>query len=59
MGYDEGLIRPDLLIVEAGRGEVINPKRKDREAAILGKSSLFSFSMKSPKLIIQTSLHQH
>jgi cleavage and polyadenylation specificity factor subunit 2 len=36
MGYDEGLIRPDLLIVEAGRGEVINPKRKDREAAILG-----------------------
>lgn len=36
MGYDEGLIRPDLLIVEAGRGEVVNPKRKDREAALIG-----------------------
>lgn len=40
MGYDEGLIRPDLLIVEAGRGEVVNPKRKDREAALLGMSPL-------------------
>jgi cleavage and polyadenylation specificity factor subunit 2 len=34
-GYDEGLMRPDLLIVEGGRAEVSNPKRKDREKAFI------------------------
>ena len=36
-GYEEGLMRPDLLIVEAGRSQVINPKRRDREVALLGE----------------------
>nr|XP_019012680.1 cleavage and polyadenylation specificity factor subunit 2 [Kwoniella pini CBS 10737]OCF51461.1 cleavage and polyadenylation specificity factor subunit 2 [Kwoniella pini CBS 10737] len=31
----EGVLRPDLLIVEGGRSEVVNPKRRDRETAIL------------------------
>lgn len=30
-------MRPDLLIVEAGRSLVVNPKRRDREAALLGE----------------------
>ncbi|WWC70688.1 uncharacterized protein I206_104639 [Kwoniella pini CBS 10737] len=34
-GYAEGVLRPDLLIVEGGRSEVVNPKRRDRETAIL------------------------
>lgn len=37
-GYEEGVLRPDLLIVEGGRSLVTNPKRRDREAALLGKS---------------------
>lgn len=40
MGYDEGLIRPDLLIVEAGRATVTNPKRREREKAVIGESAL-------------------
>ncbi|WVW84589.1 hypothetical protein I302_106623 [Kwoniella bestiolae CBS 10118] len=34
-GYAEGVLRPDLLIVEGGRSEVINPKRRERETALL------------------------
>lgn len=37
MGYDEGVLRPDLLIVEAGRTNMVNAKRRDREAALLGE----------------------
>lgn len=37
VGYDEGVLRPDLLIVEAGRTNVVNAKRRDREAALLGE----------------------
>lgn len=37
IGYDEGVLRPDLLIVEAGRSMVVNPKRRERETALLGK----------------------
>jgi len=42
VGYDEGVLRPDLLVVEAGRTNVVNVKRRDREAALLGKSSTFA-----------------
>lgn len=35
-GYSEGVLRPDLLIVEGGRSEIVNPKRRDREKALLG-----------------------
>ena len=34
-GYSEGVTRPDLLIVEAGRSDVVNAKRRDRESAFL------------------------
>nr|ODO01039.1 cleavage and polyadenylation specificity factor subunit 2 [Cryptococcus depauperatus CBS 7855] len=34
-GYAEGVLRPDLLVVEAGRCLVINSKRKERELAII------------------------
>ena len=29
-------MRPDLLIVEGGRSLVVNPKRRERESALLG-----------------------
>lgn len=35
-GYADGVLRPDLLIVEGGRSMVVNPKRKEREAALIG-----------------------
>lgn len=34
-GYAEDIRRPDLLIVEGDRSMVVNPKRRDRETAIL------------------------
>lgn len=34
-GYAEDIRRPDLLIVEGDRSQVVNPKRRDRETAIL------------------------
>ncbi|KAK8858512.1 hypothetical protein IAR55_002739 [Kwoniella newhampshirensis] len=34
-GYAEGVMRPDLLIVEGGRTLVTNPKRRERETALL------------------------
>ncbi|WRT67711.1 uncharacterized protein IL334_004683 [Kwoniella shivajii] len=34
-GYAEGVMRPDLLIIEGGRSEVVNVKRRDRETALL------------------------
>ena len=34
-GYAEGVLRPDLLIVEGGRSQIVNPKRRDREAALI------------------------
>jgi hypothetical protein len=42
IGYDEGVLRPDLLIVEAGRTNMVNAKRRDREAALLGASLSFT-----------------
>jgi cleavage and polyadenylation specificity factor subunit 2 len=33
------VLRPDLLIVEAGRANMVNAKRRDREAALLGEST--------------------
>lgn len=35
-GYADEVLRPDLLIVEGGRSMVVNPKRRDREAALIG-----------------------
>lgn len=35
-GYADGVLRPDLLIAEGGRSMVVNPKRKEREAALIG-----------------------
>jgi cleavage and polyadenylation specificity factor subunit 2 len=37
-GYAEGIMRPDVLIVEGGRSLIKNPKRKEREKALLGES---------------------
>ncbi|KAK1925358.1 beta-lactamase-like protein [Papiliotrema laurentii] len=34
-GYAEEILRPDLLIVEGGRSQVVNAKRRDRETALL------------------------
>ncbi|OWT40034.1 cleavage and polyadenylation specificity factor subunit 2 [Cryptococcus neoformans] len=34
-GYADGVLRPDLLIAEGGRSMVVNPKRKEREAALI------------------------
>ena len=36
-GYAEEILRPDLLIVEGGRSQVVNAKRRDRETALLGE----------------------
>lgn len=36
-GYAEEILRPDLLIVEGGRSQIVNPKRRDRETALLGE----------------------
>lgn len=36
-GYAEGVLRPDLLIMEGGRSLVVNTKRRDRERALLGQ----------------------
>lgn len=47
-GYDEGVMRPDLLLVESGRSMVVNPKRRDREGALIGTSHHISL------LIVQT-----
>lgn len=67
-GYDEGLIRPDLLIVEAGRANVVNQKRKEREKALIdtitetlegGKSVLMPCDP-SPRLLeLLVLLDQH
>ena len=42
-GYSEGVTRPDLLIVEGGRADVVNAKRRDRERAVLGESKHSAF----------------
>ncbi|ORX40182.1 putative cleavage and polyadenylation specificity factor subunit [Kockovaella imperatae] len=34
-GYSEGVTRPDLLIIEGGRADIVNAKRRDRESAFL------------------------
>ena len=36
----EPLARPDLLITDAGRGNVITSRRKDRDAALIGELNL-------------------
>jgi cleavage and polyadenylation specificity factor subunit 2 len=36
-GIFEPLSRPDLLITDAERALVLNSRRKDRDAALLGK----------------------
>lgn len=38
-GYNEGLLRPDLLITEGGRSTITNAKRRDREGALLDQVS--------------------
>ena len=49
-GIFETLVRPDLLITDAERANVTTARRKDRDAALLGRpvecliSSLRSFS---------------
>ncbi|KAK4684802.1 cleavage and polyadenylation specificity factor subunit 2, partial [Tremellales sp. Uapishka_1] len=34
-GYAEGVMRPDLLIIEGGQSLVKNPKRRERESALI------------------------
>jgi hypothetical protein len=36
----ESLARPDLLITDAGRANVIGSRRKDRDAALIGMTLL-------------------
>jgi cleavage and polyadenylation specificity factor subunit 2 len=36
----ESLARPDLLITDAGRANVIGGRRKDRDAALIGTTLL-------------------
>ncbi|TYJ58918.1 hypothetical protein B9479_000351 [Cryptococcus floricola] len=43
-GYADGVQRPDILIVESGRSLITNPKRKEREAALI---SLISSTLES------------
>ncbi|ODN95264.1 cleavage and polyadenylation specificity factor subunit 2 [Cryptococcus wingfieldii CBS 7118] len=43
-GYADGVQRPDILIVESGRSLITNPKRKQREAALI---SLISSTLES------------
>jgi len=54
----EPLARPDLLITDAGRGNVITSRRKDRDAALIGELNLgltFCFSSHgSPDTITAT-----
>jgi len=60
VGYDEGVLRPDLLVVEAGRANIVNVKRRDREAAMLGKSSTHSARGGADTLdIITRTLENH
>ena len=42
-GIFEPLARPDLLITDADRTPVITSRRKDRDAALIGKLSSLSF----------------
>lgn len=39
-GIFEPLARPDLLITDADRANVITSRRKDRDAALIGTSSV-------------------
>ena len=57
-GYSEGVTRPDLLIVEGGRAEVVNAKRRDRERAVLGEQQS-SHTNRFPPDSVQISSHQH
>ena len=40
----ESLARPDLLITDAERSNVIGSRRKDRDAALIGMQSLLAVS---------------
>ena len=42
-GIFEPLARPDLLITDAERTPVITSRRKDRDAALIGKLSFLKF----------------
>ena len=44
-GVFEPLARPDLLITDADRSNVITSRRKDRDAALIGKFLLLSDSL--------------
>ena len=46
-GVFESLLRPDLLITDAERANVTAARRKDRDAALLGKSSFASYAPQS------------
>jgi cleavage and polyadenylation specificity factor subunit 2 len=46
-GIFEPLARPDLLITDADRTPVITSRRKDRDAALIGKLSFFQIRSSS------------
>jgi hypothetical protein len=41
-GVFEPLARPDLLITDADRADVVTSRRKDRDAALIGKQVFLS-----------------
>ena len=41
-GVFEPLSRPDLLITDADRADVITSRRKDRDAALIGKQAFLA-----------------
>lgn len=50
-GIFEPLARPDLLITDTDRADVISSRRKDRDAALIGKASHYFSSQTTPSYI--------
>ena len=55
----EALARPDLLITDAERANVIGSRRKDRDAALIGMLVLDPDSVSPPELITYALRYHH
>jgi cleavage and polyadenylation specificity factor subunit 2 len=53
-GIFEPLARPDLLITDADRANVITSRRKDRDAALIGKPALSRYLMQKLMYLLDT-----
>ena len=58
-GIFEPLARPDLLITDADRTPVITSRRKDRDAALIGKFSFLFFSFSNSIVISMMRHHRY